>query len=1570
MKRDAYRDRLRKNIFFYSFFVAISILVLVCIRLHMSANKHQQIEAQKQDWADLLAKHPYNNRSHKSTAEWKEIPKRDRPDLAMEQNVLMTMDPALGSVPVERKLVANKAADQSLFRKGPVSNVTWLERGPNDVGGRTRALMFDPNDDANGYKKVWAGGVAGGLWVTEDITASPPVWSHVDGFWDNIIVSSIAYNPNNTQEFYVGTGEGWYNFDAQRGGGIWKTSDGGLNWNQLANTDPGAYNSASDFQYVNKIVVKDDGTVFAATRGYYTNTGGVLRSTDNGANWTKVLTAYSGVGSLYDRAADIEIAANGDVYASFGIFSEGKVYKSTDANNGAFGSWTDLSTNIGIANANRIELACAPSDFDVIYAVGHGGSGDQDVEWFKKSTDGGLNWSAISIPNMVDGSGDHFTRGQAFYNLILAVHPSDPDYAIAGGIDLHRTTNGGTSWSGISHWYGGFGQPEVHADHHNIQFRPGASNEIVFGHDGGISYSTNAGNSMATPSFTNKNLGYNNTQFFSCAAKNEINSHFFLGGTQDNGSHKFTQANLGLTTEVTGGDGGFCHIDQNNADIQSTSYTYTSIYRSLDGGASFSEIIDEAKGHFINPSEYDSQRKILYTASDNNSLKRVSDFDATFSNEELSISVGTAKVAALKMSSYNDVLILGIENGRVYKYSNASTGSPTLTRIDNGTNPISASAWVSSIDIGANDNEILVTFSNYGVTSVWETTDGGANWYSKEGDLPDMPVRWGIYNPENRDQVLLATEVGVWTTDNFASGTSNSPEWGASNTNLAHTRCDMLRYRAADKMVVVGTHGRGLFTSDVFVTTTLADISSDETVSCTGSLSVQFSDASLKPNGSWAWDVDNDGTIDYTSQNPTHSYNSSGVYSVKLTIDNGASDTLHENKIIVLNNEPTASTGCSLSSNSNDANVFGVGLFRFALGNIDHSTENNDGYYQNYACSKGTALELNTSYDITVQTGQTNNEAARVYIDYNNNGTFESGESVASFPSNKEGTRSLSFVTPSTGVVMEEGLRLRVLSRFNAIPDDACDISSYGQAEDYTVYFVNDATWTGASSTDWATPGNWNANSVPAADVKVKIPSGLSNYPVISSDVTCGDLTIASGASLTINPTYDLSVNGVLTNKAGTSGLQIKSDATGTGSVIHNTIDIDATFERYINIADNGDEADWQNGWHFISAPVSAQPIDPAFTGAPYDFFCWYEADNLWVNYKNTTIEPSWNTANGSTNFTVGKGYMSAYNYSSTKEFTGKLNVEDVNISGLAITGSSQTYRSWHLLGNPFASALNWDGSAAWNLSNIGGVAKIWNENNQSYSDLSSSPASEIPATNGFFVQVLSADGSLTMPAVKRVHSAVPFYKKSLLGLHLKVINLTEGNSQESRLIVNPDAAMTFDTRYDCEFLAGYAPQFYSISENQFLSTNSIPELNTDTEILFGFVKNEGEDYKMLATGLDLFPLDVVLEDLKTGVVWNFNQNPQYSFKSLEGDASERFKLRFVTREKPEQKLSIYVENQILHLVNTDGAYNVEIYSMNGQNLFSLHTSQTAIPVKLSSGIYLVKLSAGGNTDVFKVFVE
>ncbi|MDW8347378.1 MAG: T9SS type A sorting domain-containing protein, partial [Bacteroidia bacterium] len=228
-------------------------------------------------------------------------------------------------------------------------------------------------------------------------------------------------------------------------------------------------------------------------------------------------------------------------------------------------------------------------------------------------------------------------------------------------------------------------------------------------------------------------------------------------------------------------------------------------------------------------------------------------------------------------------VFFGLNNGRVVRVDNAHTGT-SLT----GTNIKAASMPGSSVSCIAvqkgDDNHLLVTYSNYGVNSVWETKDGGLTWASVEGNLPDIPVRWAIFNPHNPDQAVLATELGVWTTDDL-NGTSTV--WVPTNTGLANTRVTMLKIRDSDKMVIASTHGRGLFSSDAFVggSSVSAEFEVNKKVTYVGK-NIQFTDASTGAT-SWAWDFENDGVVDATAQNPTFAYTTPGLKTVKLVINGG-----------------------------------------------------------------------------------------------------------------------------------------------------------------------------------------------------------------------------------------------------------------------------------------------------------------------------------------------------------------------------------------------------------------------------------------------------------------------------------------------------------------------------------------------------------------------------------------------------------------------------------------------------------------------------------------------------------
>lgn len=724
--------------------------------------------------------------------------------MAIEQEVARTMDPATGTVPRERLAVAQEYAQRLLAERanqrpasGSLTLTQWAERGPANIGGRTRALLVDAADPSG--NTVWCGSVGGGLWKTTNGLNANATWQSVDNFFSNLAITTLAADPRNANTMYFGTGEGYLNADAIRGEGIWKSSNHGQTWEQLAST------VGVNFQYVQKLVVHPTtGDVYAGTRA------GLFRSTNGGATWIKVLGA--GLGAVVDRIADIEIAADGKLFATAGIGQTDGIYRSPtgDAN-----SWTKLNTltdsGLPTTGYERIELACAPSRARRVYAIMESTSTGGLLNLYR-SDDWGDTWVTMTMPG---GNATALASAQAWYDLLAGVSPTNPDLIYVGGLDVFRSTTAADDpviWTKVSNWTAAVTSAGyLHADHHAIAF---ATPDICyFGNDGGVSITQNASvESPATPIFSTRVGGLNITQFYACAV-HPTNVNYFLAGAQDNGTQLFNGAGVVRTTTATGGDGAFCFIDENEPQYQFTSYIYAQYRRSINGGTSFATTnISTTLGSFINPTDYDSRSNAMYGGYGNNQMFRWLDATTTAATTATAVPLpgaGTVTHVTVSPSVLNRVYV-GTNSGRVLRVDstlNLAPRAPVVTEIKA---PMTGSVSCVAID-RTNEQHLVVTYSNYGVTSVWETTNGGTAWRNVEGNLPDMPIRWALFDPTDGTRIMLATELGVWVTDNLSAATVN---WQPANTGLANVRVDMLRMRTVDKQVAAATHGRGLYTTD------------------------------------------------------------------------------------------------------------------------------------------------------------------------------------------------------------------------------------------------------------------------------------------------------------------------------------------------------------------------------------------------------------------------------------------------------------------------------------------------------------------------------------------------------------------------------------------------------------------------------------------------------------------------------------------------------------------------------------------------------------------------------------
>jgi len=374
----------------------------------------------------------------------------------------------------------------------------------------------------------------------------------------------------------------------------------------------------------------------------------------------------------------------------------------------------------------------------------------------------------LSLPNDLDIEilADDFTRGQSFYNLMIEVDPSNDALVYVGGIDLFRSFDSGSSWSQISKWSNNnylrfLDVSKVHADQHKMVFRPGFPDEAIFGNDGGVYYASSLLEAASSTSAIQARIkDYNVTQFYKGAIGQDENNEIFLAGAQDNGSQLIEMASSGVNSfqDVFGGDGAFQFIDK-DGEYMIVSYVYN-YYAILDlpytgSGA----IIDQdlGSGKFINPADLDDNLDILYsnsTISGINSIARYSDLFSTRVRTDFADPLLVGGATAFKVSpnvTSSTTLLVGTSIGKILKVENANR-TPVWTDIDLSETIDVGS--ISCIEYGDSELEIFVTLHNYGVDNIWYTLNGGVNWFSKDGDFPDIPVKAIMKNPLNLNEVI------------------------------------------------------------------------------------------------------------------------------------------------------------------------------------------------------------------------------------------------------------------------------------------------------------------------------------------------------------------------------------------------------------------------------------------------------------------------------------------------------------------------------------------------------------------------------------------------------------------------------------------------------------------------------------------------------------------------------------------------------------------------------------------------------------------------------------------------
>lgn len=632
-------------------------------------------------------------------------------------------------------------------------------------------------------------------------------WEAIDDQFPTLSITRITYDPNNTNTFYFCTGEGWYNFDAVKGEGVFRSDDAGDTWYQLAATDTSLFDYCQDM-----VVHPTTGDIYVATR-----TGGLQRSTDGGATFEKVLGF--GVGASRNSICDIELTADGGVFAAIGIFETDGIYFSPSGDPGTF---TKQTNGLPVSGYFRIEMATAPSDANIAYSV-LCNSTDYKVKGVYKTIDKGATWTAINTPQ----NNLEFAAKQAWYDLSLAVSPSNADVVAMGGLHIWRTRDGGESWDQISS--GGLDSNLVrfvHVDQHEVTFY--TDDEVYFGNDGGIWRTENF--TAEEPFLYDRNYGYNVTQFYAGAMHPSLSEDDVMGGTQDNGTPYIGASGLSESKMVSGGDGAFVAFNYEHPETFYTASQLRRMFRFDNGGFEFPDTItnpnlNDANVLFINPFIMDaSDPEVLFMCSNSGVWRFDNASVSDTSGWTKAVSTGGVLSAIATSPAAPGVLFIGKQSGAgdIYRVDTAYTSSIVTAPLNIDpfdslpdaafTGQIYCSSIVPNVD---DANHVIVTYSNYNVNSIWESFDALSTtptWHSIEGDLPDIPVYWSAINPEHDDVVYIATEMGVFYTEHT---NGYNTIWQPSS-GFPNVRTDQVKMRRDGKLLAV-THGRGLWEGQLLI---------------------------------------------------------------------------------------------------------------------------------------------------------------------------------------------------------------------------------------------------------------------------------------------------------------------------------------------------------------------------------------------------------------------------------------------------------------------------------------------------------------------------------------------------------------------------------------------------------------------------------------------------------------------------------------------------------------------------------------------------------------------------------
>ncbi len=868
--------------------------------------------------------------------------------------------------------------------------------------GRVSQLVYHPTDS----NIMFAVSASGGVFKSSNEGVS---WKPISDNLPQTACASLAINPLKPSTMFLGTGDANY---GSGGLGVWKTTNGGVTWVQST--------SGIGNRLVSKILFfpTDTQTLIAAC------SDGIYKSTNGGSTWVKKTTTTTNYRDLCFRPQ-----SNTILYAS----SNNNFYRSYDTGQ----TWLSTVINSAIS-ITGINIAVCKSDTSKIYLLACKTATNPFGGIYKSVNNGSSFTLQSDTPNILGYSNNGSSMdGQGAYNLALAVDPNNSNILYIGAINIWKSSNGGSTFTLKSHWAYG-----VHADKHGFLFSPYNPNKLYIFHDGGLDRSLDSGNTWQT-----LEDGLSASEFYKMASSRIYNG-YLIGGLQDNGKDVSIDKNFAT---VGGGDW--------SGDFVFDAFDSTLLYE--NGGVRrnlitrVTGIINGQAGVYaIHPND----SNVLFEAKTD--LYRTNNVRSIPSNgviwTKLSSFTGTTSgtyncLSYSKMSS--GTLYVNFSPQKFYRSEDINSAAPIFTQITSF--PFNANEQIKQIETCDYDSNTVYVITSQ--SRILKSIDKGKTWMILTRNLPANQFIKIVLDQKNQDSsIYLCTALNVYYRN------KNLNNWIIFSKGLPTVAqisdLDIMCDGSVNSRLFISTYGRGIWFSDLYKTDSLPPVA-DFTIqpisqSCPNSLILV--DNSRQSPGSRKWQIFPaagwkylNGTDSLSSRAEIQLTNT-GEFYISLTVTN----TKGSNTKTTYYNYSLQSVASSCNTTTNKLGAYTIGIYNFEFNTINKTSATGNTSYEDFSCTSSTVIRPGASYTASVTNGNSYIENGKIYIDYNNNGSFTDANELVGTISDGKGKRSCTITILSNPPVMNSFIRMRVISDVNPI-SGPCGNLEYGQSEDYSVKIDN-----------------------------------------------------------------------------------------------------------------------------------------------------------------------------------------------------------------------------------------------------------------------------------------------------------------------------------------------------------------------------------------------------------------------------------------------------------------------------------------------------------------------------------